>query len=65
MVSSGTLRHVALVVLTRATWRNVPEDAILHSHCQENLKSYMGLPYYISNCFYFVALVHYLCTAIR
>jgi hypothetical protein len=28
-------------VLTRATWRNNPEDGILHSHCHENLKSYM------------------------
>jgi hypothetical protein len=28
------------LVLTRATWRNVPEDAILHSHRRENLKSY-------------------------
>jgi hypothetical protein len=27
-------------VLTRATWRNIQEDAILHSHCRENLKSY-------------------------
>jgi hypothetical protein len=25
---------------TRATQRNIPEDAILHSHCRENLKSY-------------------------
>jgi hypothetical protein len=45
MVSSGTLRRVALVrtdvseELTRATRRNVPEDAILHSHRRENLKS--------------------------
>jgi hypothetical protein len=30
-------------VLTRATWRNIPEDTILHSdHCK-NLKSYMML----------------------
>jgi hypothetical protein len=27
-------------VLTRATWRNIPEDAILHSHHRENLKSH-------------------------
>jgi hypothetical protein len=27
-------------VLTRATWRNIPEDAILHGHRRENLKSY-------------------------
>jgi hypothetical protein len=26
-------------VLTRATWRNIPEDTILHSHHRENLKS--------------------------
>jgi hypothetical protein len=30
-------------VLTRATRRNIPEDAILHSHCRENLKSYILL----------------------
>jgi hypothetical protein len=29
-------------VLTRATQRNVPEDAILHSHRRENFKSYLG-----------------------
>jgi hypothetical protein len=27
-------------VLTTATWRNIPEDTILHSHRRENLKSY-------------------------
>jgi hypothetical protein len=29
------------LVLTRATQRNIPEDAILHGHRRENLKSYM------------------------
>jgi hypothetical protein len=29
-------------VLTRATWRNIPEDTILHNHRRENLKSYKG-----------------------
>jgi hypothetical protein len=28
-------------VLTRATRRKIPEDAILHSHRRENLKSYI------------------------
>jgi hypothetical protein len=26
--------------LTRAEWRNIPEEAILHSHRRESLKSY-------------------------
>jgi hypothetical protein len=30
-------------VLTRATWRDIPEDAILHSHRCENVKSYIAL----------------------
>jgi hypothetical protein len=43
MVSSGLLRRVALV---RTTRRNNPEDAILHSHRRENLKSYIAfLPF--------------------
>jgi hypothetical protein len=28
-------------VLTRATWRNIPEDCILHSHSRENIKFYI------------------------
>jgi hypothetical protein len=30
-------------VLTRATRRNIPEDAILHSHRRQNLKSYRSI----------------------
>jgi hypothetical protein len=30
-------------ILTRATRRNIPEDAILHSHRRENLKSFIFL----------------------
>jgi hypothetical protein len=37
-------------VLTRATWRNIPEDIILHSHRRENLKSYIRM-----------ILVHFVC----
>jgi hypothetical protein len=37
------------LVLTRDTRRNIPEDAILHSHRRENLKSYIySLPLYDS-----------------
>jgi hypothetical protein len=32
-------------VLTRATRRNIPEDAILHSHRRENLKSYITITF--------------------
>jgi hypothetical protein len=30
-------------VLTRITRRIIPEDGILHSHCRENLESYIAL----------------------
>jgi hypothetical protein len=31
-------------VLTRATWRNFPQDGILHSRRRENLKPYKVKP---------------------
>jgi hypothetical protein len=31
-------------VVTRATWRNIPEYTILHIHRHENLKSYINIP---------------------
>jgi hypothetical protein len=30
-------------VLTRDTWHNIPEDAILHSHHRENLEFYIAV----------------------
>jgi hypothetical protein len=49
VTSSGTFRTSDAIhsyetsVLTRATRRNIPGDAILHSHRRENLKSYIAL----------------------
>jgi hypothetical protein len=34
------LRSSETLVLTTATRRNIQEDAILHSHCREHLKSH-------------------------
>jgi hypothetical protein len=49
------LRCVALVrteIITRATWHNIPEDTILHSHRRENLKSYTVC--LVSVCLFFI-----------
>jgi hypothetical protein len=42
-VMNGATRSSESSVLTRATRRHIPEDGILHSHRNENLKYYMAL----------------------
>jgi hypothetical protein len=37
------IRSSETSILVRATWRNIPEDDILHSHRRENFKSYIAL----------------------
>jgi hypothetical protein len=37
------IRSFETLVLTRATWRHIQQDVILHSHSSGNLKSYTAL----------------------
>jgi hypothetical protein len=37
------LRSSETSVLTRATWHNIAEEGILHSHRREHLKSYIAV----------------------
>jgi hypothetical protein len=46
-------------VLTRATWRNIPEDDILHSHRRKKLKSYIALTGWTLWRGYYAFLVRY------
>jgi hypothetical protein len=44
-------------VLTRVTLRNIPEDASLHSHRRENLKSYREIVHVMKLLFMHVRLI--------
>jgi hypothetical protein len=46
------LRSSETSVLTRATRCNIPEDAILHSHCREKLKSYTPFNFILCESFH-------------
>jgi hypothetical protein len=44
-----SMRSSETSVLTRATWRKIPQDSILHSHRRESLKSYILYPFYLDS----------------
>jgi hypothetical protein len=45
----GAIHSSERSVHTRSTWRHIPGDSILHSHCHENLKPYMPYTYFWQN----------------
>jgi hypothetical protein len=49
-------RFRGTLVLTRATWCNIPEDSLLHSHHCENLKSYILGHFWNPSCTKFVMI---------
>jgi hypothetical protein len=49
----GALDSFETSFLTKATWRNIPEDTILHSYRRENLKSYVLETVLISEVYIF------------
>jgi hypothetical protein len=52
-----------LWVLTRATWRNIPEDGILQSYRHENLKSYIHIDsLFVQFNYIFMFIYFHLCS---
>jgi hypothetical protein len=46
------IRSSKTLVLTRMTWRKIPEDGILHSHRHESLKSYNWSSSFLYNLYF-------------
>jgi hypothetical protein len=45
-------------ILIRAAWRHIPKDSILHSHCHENLTSYIIFMVFVSPTKQMIGLYH-------